>query len=267
MNKKFVSSLCIASVILMGTVFGIIPLLQTVNTDVQENAEYEEIIKDYTLPEEEPQTSDSRHNADNRKGSSHDNIRTNPDFKKLLAKNADTIGWIQILGTPINYPVLHTSDSQKYLNMNFNGNKSVCGAIFSCGSVQYNPTSQNITLFGHNLGTNRTKMFSTLVRYKNKKYYNEHPDIYFETLYQKGTYRVFSVFNVNVPGEDFNYTQSAFGSEKSFINFINTAKSKSIYDTGIEVSASDEILTLSTCDRSYDNETGRMVVMAVKIPE
>ena len=45
MNKKFVSSLCIASVILMGTVFGIIPLLQTVNTDVQENAEYEEIIK------------------------------------------------------------------------------------------------------------------------------------------------------------------------------------------------------------------------------
>ena len=267
MNKKrLVLLLCTMSIMLAGIVLGVIPLLRIINTDIQENAEYEEIINDYTLPEETQVSSNENANG-NKNTSSYGNIRTKPDFTKLLTNNADTIGWIQISGTPINYPVVHTYDSQKYLNVNFNGNKSVCGAIFSCGSVQYNPVSQNITLFGHNLGTNRTKMFSTLVRYKNKKYYNEHPDIYFETLYQKGTYRVFSVFNVNVPGEDFNYTQSAFGSEQSFINFINTAKSKSIYDTGIEVSASDEILTLSTCDRSYDNETGRMVVMAVKIPE
>lgn len=266
-KKKYVLPFFVAVTVFIGIAFGVIPLLRSVSADIRENAEYNEIREDYTLPSEETQTNDNKDNTGNGKGYSYGSARTNPDFKKLLAKNADTIGWIQIPGTPINYPVLHTSDSQKYLNMNFNGNKSVCGAIFSCGSVQYNPASQNITLFGHNLGTNRTKMFSSLVRYKNKKYYNEHPDIYFETLYQKGTYRVFSVFNVNVPGEDFNYTQSTFGSEQSFINFINTAKSKSIYDTGIEVSASDEILTLSTCDRSYDNETGRMVVMAVKIPE
>lgn len=185
MNKKrLVLLLCTMSIMLAGIVFGVIPLLRIINTDIQENAEYEEIINDYTLPEE-PQVSSNENANGNRNTSSHGNIRTKPDFTKLLANNADTIGWIQISGTPINYPVLHTSDSQKYLNVNFNGNKSVCGAIFSCGSVQYNPASQNITLFGHNLGTNRTKMFSTLVRYKNKKYYNEHPDIYFETLYQK----------------------------------------------------------------------------------
>lgn len=86
MNKKFVSSLCIASVILMGTVFGIIPLLQTVNTDIRENAEYNEIREDYTLPSEETQTNDNKDNTGNGKGYSYGSARTNPDFKNCLRK-------------------------------------------------------------------------------------------------------------------------------------------------------------------------------------
>lgn len=267
MSKKNVRPFFVAVTVFIGIAFGVIPLLRSISADIRENAEYREILEDYTLPGEETQFNDNNNNTGDGKGYSYGSARINPDFKKLLSKNADTIGWIQIPGTPINYPVLHTSDSQKYLNMNFNGDKSVCGAIFSCGSVQYNPPTQNITLFGHNLGKSRTNMFSTLVRYKNHQYLDEHPYIYFETLYQKGTYRIFAVFNINVPGNDFNYTQSSFGSEQSFLSFIQNAKSRSIYDTEVEVFPSDEILTLSTCDRSYDNETGRMVVMAVKMPE
>lgn len=270
MSKKtkaiFIS--VISCVIVIGIVFGAIPLFEYWRQDKKDKQDYEEILEEYTLSED---TADTK-NADGQSeqteksnGSGYTTARTIPDFEKLLHKNPDTVGWIQIPGTPINHPVVHSSDSQKYLDYNFNGHSSTYGAIFSTGSVKYNPPSQNITLFGHSFKRSRTKMFSSLVLYKDKDYYNAHPLIYFETPYQRGTYRIFAVFNIHVPGSDFNYTQSSFGSEESFLSFVQTVKSMALYDTGVEVGGSDEVITLSTCDRAFDNDTGRFVVMAVRV--
>lgn len=224
------------------------------NTDLEEN-----IVSD--VAEDDISARENTQNFQENKKSSQ---RTCPNFNKLRATNPDTVGWIQIPGTAINYPVVHTQDSQKYLDINFNGNKSVCGAIFSCGSTSYNPPSDNITLFGHNLGKNRTKMFSSLVQYKQKDYYQKHDTIYFETLYFKGEYKIFAVFNTNVPGDNFNYTQSSFGSAASRQAFIQTIQNRALYDTGVQIEEDTELLTLSTCDRSFDNETGRLVVVAAR---
>lgn len=271
--KKVLLIILMLAASVIGIVFGVIPLCEYIFQNAADKEAYEEIALEYTLPSEETigdsDNADLSWNSDNGNkkptGSSYPTTRTKADFNKLIAKNKETAGWVQIPGTALNYPVLHTKDSQKYLHINFNGQKSVSGAIFSCGNVTYEPVSQNITLFGHNMGRGKTSMFSSLVKYKDINYYNSHSFIYFDSLYQTGTYKIFSVFNIHVPNDKFNYTQSSFGSEASFQKFIETAKGKSIYDTGVEVPNGAEILTLSTCDRSFAVGTGRFVVMAVRI--
>ena len=267
-KTKIVFACAISITLVVGIVFGAIPLFHSWEQDMADKEEYEEILEEYTLQGEpvDDNGSDTETPSAEKSGSAgYATTRTIPDFEKLLRKNPDTVGWIQIPGTPINHPVVHSSDSQKYLDYNFNGHSSTYGAIFSTGSVEYNPPSQNITLFGHSFKRSRTKMFSSLVLYKDKDYYNAHPLIYFETPYQKGTYRIFAVFNIHVPGSSFNYTQSSFGSEESFLSFVQAVRSMALYDTGVNVTGSDEIITLSTCDRAFDNNTGRFVVMAVRV--
>ena len=46
--------------------------------------------------------------------------------------------------------------------------------------------------------------------------------------------------------------------------FVNRAKAQALFNTGVEVNASDHILTLITCDRIYGGRDGRLVVMAVQ---
>ena len=42
-----------------------------------------------------------------------------PNFSKLLQENEDTVGWIHLPGSPINYPVVQAEDNDFYLRRNF----------------------------------------------------------------------------------------------------------------------------------------------------
>lgn len=41
------------------------------------------------------------------------------DFNELLAKNTDTVGWVYVGGTNINYPVVQTHNNEYYLTHSF----------------------------------------------------------------------------------------------------------------------------------------------------
>ena len=58
-----------------------------------------------------------------------------------------------------------------------------------------------------------------------------------------------------------------FDNGEAFLAFIARAKALSLYDTGVEVHEKDSILTLITCDRSFDGQDGRLVIMAVEKSE
>ena len=44
-------------------------------------------------------------------------------YKKLLGKNSDTVGWLTVLGTKIDYPIVKGADNSYYLSRNFNREK------------------------------------------------------------------------------------------------------------------------------------------------
>jgi len=52
---------------------------------------------------------------------------TKPDLSEI---NPDYIGWIQIDGTNVDYPIVQGADNYKYLNTTFMGERNPSGAIF-----------------------------------------------------------------------------------------------------------------------------------------
>lgn len=187
------------------------------------------------------------------------------DFAALRAINPDTIGWLAIPDTPISYPVMQAGDNNYYLNRSSTGNRSSAGAVFLDSSNGVNPLDQNSILYGHNMGNGReAEMFGPLLSYKERTYYDAHRMIQFDThLEAYGWWEIFAVLHLDLRDTEFKYLRQTFLSEADFAQWLEQVKARSLYDTGVEVSASDRILTLSTCDRSKYRGNGRFVVMAV----
>ena len=60
-----------------------------------------------------------------------EDLLLNPvDFKSLTDINSDTVAWMKIPGTSIDYPVLQTTDNDYYLHKDFNRKFNTCGWIF-----------------------------------------------------------------------------------------------------------------------------------------
>ncbi len=186
---------------------------------------------------------------------------TGIDLEMCLTQNKDFVAWLSITGTVISYPVVRSDDSAYYLGHLFNGKKSKLGCLFSLKSSDYRQPSQNIAIYGHHL-SHSDAMFSTLIDYKQESYYAEHSVITLDSIYGRRCYRIFAVLNMKV--SDWDPAAASFGSGKAFLQFVNRAKRKALFNTGVEVKENDHILTLITCDRSYSGASGRLIVMAVQ---
>ena len=183
------------------------------------------------------------------------------DLEACLAQNRDFVAWLTIPGTKINYPVVRSNNTEYYLHHLFNGKESKLGCLFSLTSSDYQTPSKNIAIYGHHI-SHSDAMFSTLMDYKDDSYCAAHSLIRVSSLYGERTYRVFAVLNMNV--SDWDAATASFSNNESFLRFVNRAIEKSMVDTGVQVTAEDNILTLITCDRSYGGASGRLIVMAVQ---
>ena len=184
-------------------------------------------------------------------------------YAALFAQNNDFIGWIRIDGTNVNYPVMQTPNKPDfYLKRSFDKSYSDYGVPYvdeACAVDQ----SNNIVIYGHHM-KNKT-MFSSLVNYANKAYFDEHPVIRFDTLFGFGEYRVIAAFSFDTNNETFRYNEYTDMNEEKFDEFISECMARSAYDTGYTAEYGDRLLTLSTCEYTHTN--GRFVVVAKLISE
>ena len=187
---------------------------------------------------------------------------THAELTACLNINPDFIGWLSIPGTDIDYPVVRTSDAEFYLTHDFMRQESIIGCLFSLDRTDY-ATSQNIAVYGHHMRRSRsTTMFQPLHEYKGADFFAAHSEIQFDTLYGSRSYTVFAV--INKRESDWDAAVADFDSTEAYQAFLDRAKAWSLYDTGVNVTADDRILTLITCDRDYDPTDGQLVVMAVQ---
>lgn len=182
------------------------------------------------------------------------------EYQPLYEINRDMVGWIQIEGTAIDYPVVQTPDSPNfYLRRNFYKEKATCGTIYAREACDINLPSDNVTLYGHNM-RNGT-MFADLHKYKQKSFWEKHRYVNFDTLNEYRTYEIFAVFKTTADlTKGFTYhIYDTFATEKAFNEYVSTCKNMDLYDTGVMPVYGDKLLTLSTCDKTIAD--GRLVVV------
>lgn len=187
-----------------------------------------------------------------------------PGYKELYEQNSDTVGWIKIEGTKLNYPVLQTpNEASYYLYRDFDKKSSKRGSIYAWEAADVNKPSDNITIFGHNMADG--SMFACLGEYTSKEAWDKNNLIFFDTLNEYHTYKIFAVFKTSANvGQGFSYHKFVDAAdEKEFNDFVSTCKKLSFYDTGITPVYGDKLICLSTCEYTLDN--GRLVVAAVRI--
>lgn len=187
------------------------------------------------------------------------------DFSSLRAVNKDIVGWIQVPGTVIDYPVLQSSteNPQHYLYRDYKGNDTKYGSIFVDAEAAIGK-SRCMTLYGHHMNDGR--MFADILKYGDLAFYQSSPTFTFDTYKSAGTWKVISVFKANVnpdQGEPFAYVRTDFGSDEDFLTFVHQVMIRSLIDTGVTVNEKDKLLVLSTCSYEYDNF--RTVVVARKV--
>ena len=186
-------------------------------------------------------------------------------YKKLFSQNKSLIGWIKIDDTNIDYPVMQTVNNEYYLDHNYNQQYDKNGSIFLDKDCDITNPGTNMIIYGHHMKSG--KMFGNLKLYSNKDYYDKHPIIQFDTIYEEGRYQIMYVFRSRIYNEDeivFKYYQFLdVATPEEFDSNMSEMAKISLYDTGVTAKYGDKLITLSTCDNS--EQDGRFVVVAKKI--
>ncbi len=187
-------------------------------------------------------------------------VKPNYDLTELLNKNAQTIGWVSVPNTNINYPIVQSTDNDFYLNHSFDKSSNSAGWVFADYSCKIG-VSQNIIIYGHN--RRDLSMFGSLKYILDDNWRSNSDNLYinFADLNETGVYKVFSTFICN--DEDVNsYLETNFSSNEDLKKYMNKLKNSSIYKFDTDIENAEKMITLYTC---YGANNQRLLVFAVKV--
>lgn len=172
------------------------------------------------------------------------------NFTELIQKNPDTVGWVQLSGTNINYPVVQTTNNSFYLSHSYNKESNNAGWVFMDYRNNKEEFDNNTIIYAHS--RNDTTMFGSLKNVLTTAWLENRENhlVYLSTPYENTMWQVFSVYTI--PSESY-YITPKFETEEEYTTFLITLKNRSIYDFNTELNINDKVLTLSTCQDNYGN--------------
>lgn len=178
----------------------------------------------------------------------------NVNFSDLKKTNPDSVGWLKLNGTNINYPFVQSSDNKYYLTHSFNKSYNEAGWVFL--DYRNNGTNNKNTIIYAHGRTDKT-MFGTLRKVLNNGWLNNTNNyvIKISTETENSLWQVFSVYHIPTTSD---YLQTDFSDDTAYQNFLDMIKNRSSHNFNTNVTSTDNILTLSTC---YSN-SDKMVVHA-----
>lgn len=188
-----------------------------------------------TTPEEPSIPNDDTTPKDNR----------NPIIVALKELNDETVGWLNVPGTNIDYPVVKAKDNAYYLRHNFKKEKDYNGWVFMNYLNSAEMLDKNTIIFAHNRYYSNI-MFGTLNKVGKKTWYQNIKNnlITYSDINKEMKWEVFAAYTVPVTDD---YLETNFSTDEDFNNFIKMIRSRSVISSDLEIKNTDKILTLSTC--------------------
>ena len=179
------------------------------------------------------------------------------DLNELKKQNNETVGWIQVKGTNINYPFVQHSDNSYYLSHDFSKNKNNAGWLFLDYRNNINQMNKNTIIYGH--GRLDKTMFGSLKNIFKSDWLNDQNNyvIFISTEKENTMWQVFSTYRIKTTSD---YLKINFQDDNDYQNFLDMITKRSEHSFNTPVSTNDNILTLSTC---YNNE--KKVVLHAKL--
>ena len=180
------------------------------------------------------------------------------DFENLKKKNNDTVAFIKVNGTNIEYPIVKTTDNEYYLTHSFDKTTNGAGWPFANYLNKFDGTDKNITIFAHSRYDG--SMFGTLYKTLSNDWQSNKDNQKILFITESGTnyYQVFSTYQIL--SEDY-YIKTNFTTDEEYQTFLSTISKRSNYNYNIELNKEDTILTLSTCS---SDDKYRIVLHAKK---
>ena len=217
------------------------------STKILENENTEIINKENYIPNENNEYSNISYMSVN--------------FKELLEKNNETVGWIKVNNTNVNYSVVQHNDNEYYLKHDFNKRNNSNGWVYGDYRADFQYFGTNTILYAHNM-TNRT-MFGSLAWCLKESWYKNEDNHYIKlsTPYSNTIWKIFSIYTIK---PEVYYLKTYFKTNEEHLEFLNKMKNRSIYNFNLkkEMTTDDKILTLSTCS---DDGKKRIVIHAIMV--
>ena len=178
--------------------------------------------------------------------------------RKLQRENKDTVAYLDVIGTSVQYPVVQGADNEYYATHTFTKKKRVAGAIFMDEWNQNTFADFNTVIYGHNMKDG--SMFSELREYRHAKFLREHKTIEVTLLHSKLTYKVFAAYQVE---DDFDFRGFSYRTREAQAGFLRSITKRSAIKTDTAATVDDTILTLVTC--AAENRNWYWIVHAVLV--
>lgn len=176
-------------------------------------------------------------------------------FAALYAINPDVKGWLTIPGTNIDLPIMQAQDNDYYLSHDLYGEKDPYGLPYIDYRVPVEPDgawAKNTLVYGHNM--NAGYVFHELIGYRDAAFYQEHPFLTFDTVYNESQWVIFAAFEANTDfnrGEVFQYFNYVISTDPEKAQwYIDETTSRSYFTNPVDVNTDDTFLTLQTCSNN-----------------
>ena len=180
-------------------------------------------------------------------------------FDELKEINPDIVGWLKVEGTEIDYPIVQTGNNETYLNTDFEGKKSVAGAIYLDYESEPDFSGRHNIIYGHNMKNG--SMFKDIVKYKDEEYFMEHQDITVYTPEREYHLRPMSVLYTEPTGMR---RKTKFATEESFQAYVEEM-TKGCSFAQIPEKPLEQLWSFITC--SYEFNDARTILYAYEVTE
>ena len=167
----------------------------------------------------------------------------------LQMENSDTVAYLKVNGTNIDYPVMQSNDNDFYLKHDFNKNAVFAGSVFLDYRNDIEKIDKNNIIYAHAM--NNGTMFGSLKNILTDEWLNN-KDNHIITLINSSGVQKFEVISVYYIPVTNDYLYVNFDSDEEFLAFEEKMINRSMYDFGAKPNKNDKLLSLSTCKQHVE---------------